>query len=229
MRDRAHLRNFEARFHRRRLRRLASFTEALSCRGRLVGTLTGSCRNCRGRFARGGRRSSRRRGCGAGVRPGLRLVGRGWDRRRRRRRCCARHCARACNQFLRAILSVRPIGDQTLGQFLALCDGQRPDRRRRYRGEVRIIASLARRQILGVRRRFGIGVVLARAAPVAPCLDRVTGGQSQQCRQDDGQTRHPRCPAAGATPKETGFADHHDRVPNEAAGVPRGVHPGPLH
>ena len=99
----------------------------------------------------------------------------------------ARSCSSVC-------LRVRPVGDQALGQLLPLGGGHRPVRRRRHRREIGIIGRLSGSQVLGVRRRIRIGVVLARPGQVTPGLDRIAGGEPEQQRNDGKPARRPLLP-----------------------------------
>src|SRR5207302_284201 len=73
------------------------------------------------------------------------------------------------------------------------------------------VRRLAGRQILGVTRCFGVGVVLAGAAPITPCLDRIARNKPQHRRQHR-QPMHltPGTPVSAAAGRE-GAAEHHDR------------------
>ena len=210
---RAHLRHFEARLHRSRFRRLAGLAQALfSWRSRCGGRFTRRRGGCRSR-----RRWSGHAFAGFG-RCGIDRLGYGWRRGRRRR---GRHRWKARTQALIAVFSVRPVGDQALRQLLALGGGQRSVWRWRHARQVGIVRRLAGRQILGVTRRFRVGIVLAGAAPVTPSLDRIARNKPQHRRQH----RHPMHLTPGtpvsAAAGRGGAAEHHDRNFRRIGRVPR--------
>jgi hypothetical protein len=83
--------------------------------------------------------------------------------------------------------------------------------RRRHGREVRVAGRLARRQILCVRRRRRIGVVLAGAGQVAPSIDRMTGAE----RQQRNQSKEP--DSAARASRKTGSSDRHRPRPCQLA------------